>query len=66
MFLIASERSWLEQGRMVGEHVIPLARNFNSIDLESGSSNSTVCPFSINIFSLGILHAIVNYILIPW
>ncbi|KAK3042951.1 hypothetical protein RJ639_001027 [Escallonia herrerae] len=36
------ERTWLEQGRKVGEHVIPLARNFNgaSVDLESGS-NST-------------------------
>ncbi|KAK3020150.1 hypothetical protein RJ639_005283 [Escallonia herrerae] len=37
------KRTWLEQGRKVGEHVIPLARNFNgaSMDLESGS-NSTV------------------------
>ena len=38
------ERSGLEQGHTVGEHVIPLARNFNnvSIDVESWSS-STVC-----------------------
>ncbi|KAK2981430.1 hypothetical protein RJ640_004044 [Escallonia rubra] len=37
------ERTWLEQGRKVGENVIPLARNFNgaSVDLEFGS-NSTV------------------------
>lgn len=41
VIILQKERSWLEQGRMVGEHVIPLARNFNSIDLESGSSNST-------------------------
>lgn len=39
---------------MVGEHVIPLARNFNGIDLESGSSNSAVCTFSIHISSRGI------------
>lgn len=39
-----AERTWLEQGRKVGEHVIPLARNFNdaSMDLESGSRNK-VC-----------------------
>lgn len=32
-----TERTWLEQGCTVGEHVIPLARNFNdvSLDLES-------------------------------
>lgn len=42
-----TERMWLEQGRKVGEHVIPLARNFNgmSTDLESGRS-SNVCDFS--------------------
>lgn len=28
---------WLEEGRKVGEHVIPLARNFNNMDVESGS-----------------------------
>ncbi|KAL6976572.1 hypothetical protein U1Q18_025362 [Sarracenia purpurea var. burkii] len=34
-----TERTWLEQGRKVGEVVIPLARNFNSlsIDVESES-----------------------------
>lgn len=37
-----SERSWIEQGENAGEHVIPLARNFNSTDIES-SSNRTVC-----------------------
>ncbi|KAF6152118.1 hypothetical protein GIB67_031440 [Kingdonia uniflora] len=33
------KRSWLEQGRKVGENVIPLARNFNDtiVDVESGS-----------------------------
>lgn len=38
-FYKSSERSWLEQGCKVGEQVIPLARNFNSmnVDLESGN-----------------------------
>ena len=38
------ERSGLEQGHKVGEHVIPLARNFNNvtIDIEPGSNN-VVC-----------------------
>ncbi|KAG7026858.1 LMBR1 domain-containing protein 2-like A [Cucurbita argyrosperma subsp. argyrosperma] len=40
VIILQKERSWFEQGHMVGEHVIPLARNFNGIDLESGSSNS--------------------------
>ncbi|WRX15760.1 LMBR1-like membrane protein - like 4 [Theobroma cacao] len=36
------ERSWLERGHKVGEHVIPLARNFNgmSIEIEPGSNNT--------------------------
>nr|XP_027074803.1 LMBR1 domain-containing protein 2 homolog A-like [Coffea arabica] len=39
LLILQRERTWLEQGRKVGEHVIPLARNFNgmSTDLESGS-----------------------------
>ncbi|XP_012081622.2 LMBR1 domain-containing protein 2 homolog A isoform X1 [Jatropha curcas] len=40
MIILQKERSWLEQGENVGEHVIPLARNFNSVDIESGSSNA--------------------------
>lgn len=37
------ERSWLEQGRKIGEEqVVPLARNFNGMDIESGS-NYRVC-----------------------
>ncbi|KAL6558800.1 hypothetical protein OROMI_019150 [Orobanche minor] len=37
-----TERTWLEQGLKVGEHVIPLARNFNdvSLDLESGNNSN--------------------------
>ncbi|KAK6282326.1 hypothetical protein POUND7_016151 [Theobroma cacao] len=36
------ERSWLERGHKVGEHVIPLARNFNgmSIEIEPGSNKT--------------------------
>ncbi|KAJ4967339.1 hypothetical protein NE237_019188 [Protea cynaroides] len=42
IIILQKERSWLEEGRKVGEHVIPLARNFNnvSMDLES-SINAT-------------------------
>ncbi|KAH6798311.1 LMBR1-like membrane protein [Perilla frutescens var. frutescens] len=41
LLILQKERTWLEQGRKVGEHVIPLARNFNdvSFDLESGGRN---------------------------
>lgn len=41
LLILQKERSSLEQGRKVGEHVIPLARNFNGldIDLESGVRN---------------------------
>ncbi|XVF01541.1 hypothetical protein REPUB_Repub04eG0097900 [Reevesia pubescens] len=44
LIILQKERSWLERGHKVGEHVIPLARNFNgmSIDIEPGS-NDTVC-----------------------
>lgn len=37
------ERSWLEQGRKVGDNVVPLARNFNNTDIESGDNSSMVC-----------------------
>ncbi|KAG8383564.1 hypothetical protein BUALT_Bualt04G0026700 [Buddleja alternifolia] len=42
LLILQKERTWLEQGRKVGEHVIPLARNFNgmSVDLESGRHNN--------------------------
>ncbi|CAM8917633.1 unnamed protein product [Rhodiola kirilowii] len=38
LIILQKERMWLEEGRKVGEHVIPLARNFNNMDMESGSS----------------------------
>ncbi|QCD84673.1 LMBR1-like membrane protein [Vigna unguiculata] len=41
LIILQKERSWLEQGRNVGEQVVPLVRNFNGIDLES-NDNSTV------------------------
>ncbi|XP_010272982.1 PREDICTED: LMBR1 domain-containing protein 2 homolog A-like [Nelumbo nucifera] len=40
IIILQKERSWLEQGLKVGEHVIPLARNFNGVDVESGSNSS--------------------------
>ncbi|XP_050261894.1 uncharacterized protein LOC126706460 isoform X1 [Quercus robur] len=41
VIILKKERSGLEQGHKIGEHVIPLARNFNnvSIDIEPGSNN---------------------------
>ncbi|XWS41614.1 hypothetical protein CRYUN_Cryun17cG0097400 [Craigia yunnanensis] len=38
LIILQKERSWLEQGRQVGEQVIPLARNFNGADIESGNN----------------------------
>ncbi|KAK7311116.1 hypothetical protein RJT34_09035 [Clitoria ternatea] len=38
LIILQKERSWLEQGHKVGEQVVPLARNFNNIDIESGNS----------------------------
>lgn len=35
LIILQKERSWLEQGRKVGENVVPLARNFNNTDIES-------------------------------
>ncbi|XP_048335740.2 uncharacterized protein LOC107425310 isoform X2 [Ziziphus jujuba] len=40
LIILQKERSWLEQGLKVGEHVVPLARNFNGTDIESGSNNA--------------------------
>lgn len=31
---------WLEEGQRIGEHVLPLARNFNDVDVETGSNFS--------------------------
>ncbi|XP_022751109.1 LMBR1 domain-containing protein 2 homolog A-like isoform X2 [Durio zibethinus] len=38
LIILQKERSWLEQGCKVGERVIPLARNFNGSDVESGNN----------------------------
>ncbi|KAK1258245.1 hypothetical protein QJS04_geneDACA024219 [Acorus gramineus] len=40
IIILQKERLWLEQGHNVGEHVLPLARNFNNVnmDIESGST----------------------------
>ncbi|XP_021273812.1 LMBR1 domain-containing protein 2 homolog A isoform X2 [Herrania umbratica] len=37
LIILQKERSCLEQGHKVGEQVIPLARNFNGADIESGN-----------------------------
>ncbi|RDX80853.1 LMBR1 domain-containing protein 2-like A, partial [Mucuna pruriens] len=38
LIILQKERFWLEQGCKVGEQVVPLARNFNNIDIESGNN----------------------------
>lgn len=40
--LIFAERSWLEQGRKLGEHVLPLARNFNNMTVDLESDGNTI------------------------
>ncbi|XP_024006987.1 LMBR1 domain-containing protein 2 homolog A isoform X3 [Eutrema salsugineum] len=45
LMILKKERTWLEEGQKVGEHVLPLARNFNDVDIEPGSNfpeNSSV------------------------
>ncbi|PSS21491.1 LMBR1 domain-containing protein 2 A like [Actinidia chinensis var. chinensis] len=41
LIILQKERTWIEQGREVGELVIPLARDFSStdIDVESGTNS---------------------------
>ncbi|MBA0682879.1 hypothetical protein Goari_024567, partial [Gossypium aridum] len=41
LIILQKERAWLERGHRVGEHIIPLARNFSSmnVDIEPGSNN---------------------------
>ncbi|GAU19138.1 hypothetical protein TSUD_79610 [Trifolium subterraneum] len=38
LIILQKERYWLEQGREVGEQVVPLSRNFSSIDVESSNN----------------------------
>ncbi|CAN8251537.1 unnamed protein product [Cochlearia groenlandica] len=45
VMILKKERTWLEEGQKVGEHVLPLARNFNDVDIEpvsNFSDNSSV------------------------
>ncbi|KAK0604998.1 hypothetical protein LWI29_021756 [Acer saccharum] len=39
IIILQKERTWLEQGRKVGDNVVPLARNFNGTDIESASTS---------------------------
>ncbi|PKA59462.1 hypothetical protein AXF42_Ash016486 [Apostasia shenzhenica] len=39
IIILQKERSWLEQGHKIGEQVIPLARNFNSVSIDFESGN---------------------------
>lgn len=56
LLFIFTERSSLEQGLKIGEHVIPLARNFNGVDmdLESGERDK-VCGYIWNLNELLLL-----------
>ncbi|KAL2343088.1 hypothetical protein Fmac_004373 [Flemingia macrophylla] len=38
LIILQKERSWLGQGRNIGEQVVPLVRNFNGIDVESSDT----------------------------
>ncbi|KAH1251020.1 hypothetical protein GmHk_05G014031 [Glycine max] len=38
LIILQKERYWLEQGRNVGEQVVPPVRNFNGIDVESSDN----------------------------
>ncbi|KAA8546769.1 hypothetical protein F0562_003198 [Nyssa sinensis] len=40
LIILQKERSWLEEGRKVGEHVVPLARNFNSVGMDVESAGN--------------------------
>eukprot|EP01018_Ginkgo_biloba_P034789 Gb_30378 [translate_table: standard] len=44
LIILKKERSWLEQGHMVGEHVVPLARNFNNLSEDIEADNITKKP----------------------
>ncbi|XP_019463615.1 PREDICTED: LMBR1 domain-containing protein 2 homolog A-like isoform X1 [Lupinus angustifolius] len=37
LIILQKERYWIEQGHKVGEQVVPLARNFYSVDVESAN-----------------------------
>uniref|UniRef100_A0A1J3E5U1 LMBR1 domain-containing protein 2-like protein A n=1 Tax=Noccaea caerulescens TaxID=107243 RepID=A0A1J3E5U1_NOCCA len=39
LMILKKERTWLEEGQKVGEHVLPLARNFNDVDIEAENSS---------------------------
>lgn len=42
LLILQKERSWLEQGRKLGEHVLPLARNFNNMTVDLESDGNTI------------------------
>ncbi|KAK4755346.1 hypothetical protein SAY87_009103 [Trapa incisa] len=39
LIILQKERAWLEEGRQIGEHVLPLARNFNDQDVMSATTS---------------------------
>ncbi|XP_049403924.1 uncharacterized protein LOC125867459 [Solanum stenotomum] len=42
LLILQKERSWLEQGCKLGEHVLPLARNFNNMTVDLESDGNTI------------------------
>ncbi|TYH85194.1 hypothetical protein ES332_D02G248200v1 [Gossypium tomentosum] len=53
LIILQKERAWLERGHRVGEHIIPLARNFSSmnVDIEPGSNNTQMASAVIGTMS---------------
>ncbi|TYH26000.1 hypothetical protein ES288_A03G214800v1 [Gossypium darwinii] len=53
LIILQKERAWLERGHRVGEHIIPLARNFSSmnVDIEPGSNNTQMTSAVIGTMS---------------
>ncbi|MBA0828976.1 hypothetical protein Goarm_013600 [Gossypium armourianum] len=53
LIILRKERAWLERGHRVGEHIIPLARNFSSmnVDIEPGSNNTQMTSAVIGTMS---------------
>ncbi|CAN8236821.1 unnamed protein product [Cochlearia groenlandica] len=51
LMILSKERKWLEEGQRVGELVLPLARNFNDVDVETESNFSDDSCVEMNISS---------------
>ncbi|KAJ7552379.1 hypothetical protein O6H91_06G052900 [Diphasiastrum complanatum] len=48
LIILRKERSWLEQGSGIGDHVVPLARNFGNVDMDSETEAMLIQPSEDN------------------